>query len=251
MILTKEDNEKIEKIGYTQLLNLSAGTYVVKGLSEEKGIIELLGTNLAYIMGLKVPKNHLCKIGENYYILSEDLNTEGIFTEASKVYGLDCDNINVYDAIRIALRKFVNTEIADDILKLYFLDCLIQNWDRRLDNWGFLSVNGKSCVVAFDFDNSFCKNGELTYLHMGDNHYNSTFQDLAFFLENGIEQDIKKFLFYYELFRPELLFELLMFMKNTKQIASEEVIKHLIATYSANYQAIGAILEEKLKKGRN
>lgn len=250
MKLSLADKEKIKRIGYSKILNLSCGSYLVKEMKTDKGIIELLGSFLCRLIKLKVPNNYLINLNGNYYLLSEDLSNEGVFVDASKIFGTEKDDINVNEAIKIVNEKFSNPKIEDDILKMYFFDCLFQNWDRRLDNWGFLHEKDEVKLVAFDFDNCFINDIKTTYLHMGNTYLVSTLEDLKYFLEQGKKEDIEKFIYIYELFNPTFVENILKIIMKNFKVENAQILNELMTKYINNYRDIEEILTKNAKKER-
>lgn len=250
MKLSLADKEKIKRIGYSKILNLSCGSYLVKEMKTDKGIIELLGSFLCRLIKLKVPNNYLINLNGSYYLLSEDLSNEGVFVDASKIFGTEKDDINVNDAIKKAHEKFSNPKIEEDILKMYFFDCLFQNWDRRLDNWGFLHEKDEVKLVAFDFDNCFIDDIKTTYLHMGDTYLVSTLEDLKYFLEQGKKEDIEKFVYIYELFTPTFVENILKIIMKKFKVENMQILNELMTKYTNNYYNIEKLLTKDTKKER-
>ncbi len=250
MKLSLADKDKIKRIGYSKILNLSCGSYLVKEMKADKGIIELLGSFLCRLIKLKVPNNYLINLNGKYYLLSEDLSKEGIFVDAAKMFGTEKDDVNVNEAINIVNEKFSDSKIEDDILKMYFFDCLFQNWDRRLDNWGFLHEKEGVKLVAFDFDNCFVDDVKVTYLHMANTCLISTFEDLKYFLEHGKKEDVEKFIYIYELFNPSFVENILKIIMKNFKVGNGQILNELMTKYITNYRNIEGVLTKDTKRER-
>ena len=109
-------------------------------------IENLFGLNHAHYIPITVD-------GTKYY-LSKDLNEIGPFTTAFDA-GIFSSNIN-------DIRSFVMEEYPDDfdslmndIIKMYFMDLLLLNYDRNNNNWGFLDKDGHVQIYLLDNDNCF------------------------------------------------------------------------------------------------
>lgn len=249
--LNKEDIEKISYLGYPKILELSMGKYLVKGISKEDGIKELIGPYFGKIMNLVVPENHLIFLNDTLYVLSEDLNNLGSFISASKKFNLAKEDITLLECWNLLEENEIydSTEVFD-IVKIYMFDILFKNTDRRLDNLGFIQNGKKEKVVMFDFDYILDDEWNTAFLHTSENDFKDATADFEVFLKESSEEYINLFMHYFNMFTPVYFEEVLDKLMKENNLEDEFVKDNLINEYSKNYLRIANLLERIKGRGR-
>lgn len=238
--LTEKDIELIEHAGFRKSVKLSSGSYYVKG-SKNATILknELIGSKLAQVFHLNCPKYHFLEINGYYYILSEDLNQDGIFKSIDElnIAKNDCSISQVWESIEA---KYQLTEkILFDLVKIYIFDSLFLNHDRDPMNYGLLfQLDGTKEVVILDQESIL---EPLLTLKL---YYETSFldADIEAFLMKANSEFIQLFLHYYHLITPEYLENLFHEVEIENHIILEDKARYL-QIYQMNYQKIDRILK--------
>ena len=116
--------------------------------------VELLVDKIADLFNLNHVHYVPIEVDDKNYYLSEDLNKLGNFTTAEDM-GIRSNNLDdIRDFVLINFPEDFD-RLINDIIKMYFMDLMILNIDRRNDNWGFLIKNNKPFIYILDNDLSF------------------------------------------------------------------------------------------------
>lgn len=244
--LTQKDLDLIEHSGFSKNILLSCGSFYIKGKSEPDLLYnELIGEKLAHIFGLNCPHYHFIKIHDYYYILSEDLNKDGIFKTVEDLK-IAQDSCALKEAISFLSKKYSLKDEILDIVKIYIFDLLFLNSDRDTINWGILfQINGNKKITILD--------NECLFIPLLTNklYYTTCFmpKDLESFLKTSEEDFLELFYSYYHLFTPLYLKHVIeeVEMENNIPISTKE---HIIEIYEQNYLRIENIIKEVIESKR-
>lgn len=122
--------------------------------------VEVLGGKIADLFNLKHVYYKPIEVDNKNYYLSKDLNTIGDFTTALDM-GIESHNLDdIRDFILINYPEDFD-RLMDDIMKMYFMDLLTLNIDRRNDNWGILIKDNKPSIYLLDNDLCFIHNDSV------------------------------------------------------------------------------------------
>lgn len=279
MELRKENVEEIQKLFYLGMpskITLNEESYYLKMVSYEEGIRELIGSKAASLFGLKHPLCKLISLDNNCFcILSKDLNTEGVFQTAENLGITPWKNQSLF---RI-WEQFDHLErdtksLLNEIVKMYLMDILFVNFDRRNENWGVLRTSDQDNVVALDHDRILSPNilldkSEYTtvnydgltayeaYTHgVGCEDLRQTIKDnIAYFVSISSDEFVQMFNEYFNLCSPEYFAYLLGEVEKENSILTKDgdiplTIPNkdeLISIYMANYRPIGEVWRKRFR----
>ena len=247
--------------------------YFKKDKCMENAFLELVVEQMAKLVGIKCAHYERTEVyGAYYYYLSEDLNTLGEFKLACEVLGNNQENNSLYGiwANIEALYPQNTPFIMQEIIKIYFFDLLMMNWDRKLTNWGFIFLDENSFYpVIFDNDYSFnlnmgsrltsknaCSDKLNSHLPIHNRYFMSYFEngilkknleDLEYFLVTSSSEFNEMVKGIYEMLTPKALKGIFTDLERSEQIEIPSKDNYL-DMYARNYKAIGDIILARSKK---
>lgn len=212
--------------------------YYVK---KDADFLELVGEELARIIGLKCAHYEPLVIDNENYVISRDLASLGVF-EVFREFRENGD-YNLYNIWNLIEEDNLNSEtLMRDVVKMYVYDYLFMNSDRNFANFGLL--NGEFVILDNGeiFDNEIppriSSNCELDVA-------SDIYQDIAYYLESSDDAFIKSFIEVYDKVTPEYLESVLDSVEDKWHI-NLPTKKKIITMYKWHYINI----EEIIKKYR-
>lgn len=250
--LTEEDKIKIFQVRDYKELNLSCGNFYVKRAGVEvKAFGELLGKRLADIIGIKCPNIYVVVIGDEYYVISENLRNQGFKTAIQlgiterKNYKLDsCSLIDAGCYVDV-LPSSLETMIG--LVKMYIYDVLFYHEDRNLGNWGLCPKDNKLEIAIIDNENILNPyNTEVFQKFHATPEFRglNIYQDFLLFLKEHDIKYLKLFKYFFDLLNPNYFNSIVADLDRTN-IFSSQIKKQFQETYQKHYEELKIIYEQE------
>lgn len=183
-VTEKLKEEILEKSNSTHwiMISINDKNYYVKPDDNKK---EIIGAKLAELFNLSTPYYESILINRKNYSISRDLKELGDFHLMEEFITHDYDLNPLLNNLRTY--PFYTKELEFDIIKSFLFDILFLNDDRRLNNWGIMTINGVTRVVLLDHlnifgvnNNPFIKYNHSLYTSWSPNHI---YEDFSLFLD--------------------------------------------------------------------
>lgn len=255
--LTDSDKELIKNLEYPKLVNLSIGQFYIKRINPERGLKELLGKEVATQMGLITPNCQIIIIDGWEYLLSEDLNDYGKFVNAEDMeIGEGIEDYCSLSEAKVILDKYCIGNEVNNLIKIYIFDIIFKHFDRNTRNWGLIIISPDNIPKLVVLDNEYLlvenERPEKLKLYFKSTLPSSLEEDFTCFLREGNPEDIQIFEYYFNLYTPKFIENLIeqIIKRNNLDVENKEEI---ISDYKLHYLRLKQLFvrEYKEKSGRN
>lgn len=249
--LTKDEEKYITGNDY-EFVIIRGKSYFVKKLSKDyrtgqfvNFFKEVIAKKVADLLSIPCPNYFPVKIGEDYYYLSEDLNSFGKFVEGSDIVGYKANSLY---QIWHSFEQFYEDvpRLMKQMIQIYVFDILLLNHDRKPRNWGIVKSEKENIYI---FDNEYIFNTQVfSYLTVSYDradlifdfdYYNEVKKELESFFKDSSEEYIDIFINSFLKLKPE---ELAKIIKEIEDEYFVKIPKEYLAIYTAHYEVIERIL---------
>ncbi len=250
--LSENDREIIKHMGYPKKLDLSVGSFYVKLVGPERGLKELLGAEIATQMGLITPICEVVVVDGMEYLLSEDLNKYGHFINAEEmdIGDLVEEYCSLNEAKDVLEKEYGMTCEISNLLRIYIFDIIFMHFDRNKRNWGVILLpDNHPKLVILDNEYLLVENDkpEKIKLYFAPIFPTSLYEDFACFLKLGHPDDIATFEYYFNLYTPAFIENLINRLIKKVNLNVEDKVE-IIEFYTKHYCKLQDILIKEYKE---
>lgn len=263
---TEEDKQKILNAKRLTKLELSSGEFFLNGTGNEdeeekdalrssgviRAVMEPLGEKIAEKLGLNHLNYHCIKIKDRFFVLSEYIEN----LQTADFYLLDefsdTSDLSLYDIWYVLEKNNIECEeLMKDIIKMYFMDILLLNDDRKGANW---AITNEPIPRLLTFDNEFF----LAYNTFYTMRINSQFgrktddkiEDLKVFIRESSSEFVELIEQIFEIITSKELESMIKEIFNDLELSEEERLyfSKYIERFKSNYEEIkNSIFKEKIE----
>lgn len=270
--LTEDDIVELQNVYSAEHVTLSIGDFIAKPDFRNLSANELISKRLADIMGLICPKYYITEVKKQKYLLSEDLNQYGEFTNAliiaeklkekkeSSYSDIDINKISsnslysIWAYFESIYPLETSKELIAEVLRMYIFDVLFLNFDRELKNWGILTTSDNIPHIAI-LDDEFILHKDDEEKLLGTTAlsvslttlYPSVYEDFRQLLRESSAVIRNIFAHYFNLITPEFFASIIEQVENWDQVPVPNK-DELIKTYKENRTMLRKIYEEELSQ---
>lgn len=270
--LTEDDIVELQNVYSAEHVTLSIGDFIAKPDFRNLSANELISKRLADIMGLICPKYYITEVKKQKYLLSEDLNQYGEFTNAliiaeklkekkeSSYSDIDINKISsnslysIWAYFESIYPLETSKELIAEVLRMYIFDVLFLNFDRELKNWGILTTSDNIPHIAI-LDDEFILHKDDEEKLLGTTAlsvslttlYPSVYEDFRQLLRESSAVTRNIFAHYFNLITPEFFASIIEQVENWDQVPVPNK-DELIKTYKENRTMLRKIYEEELSQ---
>ena len=215
-------------------------------------VMELVGEQLAKLVGVKCAHYELVKINGYNYLISENLTNQEYEFVTAYDYGLGSNSLyNIWNWLEQKRVKNIPI-IMNKIIRVYFFDTILRIGDRHNNNWGFLLKNDEIEDVCI------LDNEQLLFnhtVHMNTNIYMEeiaadikridSIKDLDVFLKEANNLYIDAFKEIYEKLNPDNVLNIIKDVCQKEEIDYQYLVEDEYMGYVDYYQRLGEIINQR------
>ena len=249
--LTEEERKDITQNDY-EFVMIRGKSYFVKKISKDyrtgqylNFFKEVIAKKVALLFSISCPNYFPVKIGEDYYYLSEDLNSFGEFVEGSDIVGYTTSSLyQIWNCFEEFYKDV--PRLMRQMIQIYVYDILLLNHDRKPRNWGVVKSEKENVYI---FDNEYIFNLQVfSFLTVSYDradliydfdYYKEVRRELTQFFKDSSKEFVDIFLSSFFKLTPEKL------KKIINEIEDDYVVKlpeEYLSIYTAHYEVIKQIL---------
>lgn len=160
-------------------ININGINYYYK---KNENYLELLVEQIANLYDVRHVHYIPITYGNKDFYLSKDLNEYGEFLTAEDI-GIKDNSLDYIRDFLLSIYPDDYERLMDQVIKMYFMDLIIQNIDRNISNWGFLKDKNNS-INLYILDNELSFIGEHTSICSCHNPHNRSIIEIENIIDN-------------------------------------------------------------------